>query len=427
MEPETSAIVAWIGLDWADQKHHLCLQPVGSEQVETVVLPHRPEAIHDWACQLRQRFPQGFIAVALEQSRGALLYALMGYAFFLLYPVPPRTLAEYRRAFFGSGAKDDPRDADLLLELVRCHRDRLHLWAPDDPLTRRLRLLVEERRQAVDDRTRLSNRLTTRLKEAFPQALEWVGELSRAAALKFLAHWPSLASVQQAPRATLRRFYRTHFRLASEALEQRLDQIRQARPLTSDEAVLQTAALLVPLLGRQLEELLAAIARLDTAIAELFPQHPDHELWASLPGAGAVLAPRLLVAFGSDRRRYQDAAELQQFSGVAPVTERSGKSCWVHWRWACPKFLRQSFHEFAAQSIYRSAWARAYYLQQKSRGASHHAAVRALAFKWIRILYRCWQDRTPYDEARYLRALQRRGSPLTLSLGLTPLCQEVGS
>ena len=122
------------------------------------------------------------------------------------------------------------------------------------------------------------------------------------------------------------------------------------------------------------------------------------------------------MAFGSDRQRYSDASQLLQFSGIAPVTERSGKSSWVHWRWACPKFVRQSFHEFAAQTIPRSAWAKAYYQQQLRRGCSHHAAVRALAFKWIRILYCCWKERTPYDEARYQLALQRRGSPLALAL-----------
>jgi len=204
--------------------------------------------------------------------------------------------------------------------------------------------------------------------------------------------------------------------LAPDELEQRLEQIRQARPLTSDEPVLKTSVLIVPLLAAQVKALLPSIQALDEAIADLFPRHPDHELWASLPGAGPVLAPRLLVAFGSDRQRYSDAGQLQQFSGIAPVTERSGKSSWVHWRYACPKFVRQSFHEFAAQSILRSSWAKAYYLQQRGRGCGPHAAVRALAFKWIRILYRCWKERTPYDEARYQLALKRRGSPLALAL-----------
>ena len=131
-----------------------------------------------------------------------------------------------------------------------------------------------------------------------------------------------------------------------------------------------------------------------------------------MPGAGPVFAPRLLAAFGEQRERYASAAAVQKYAGIAPVTERSGKQCWVHWRLQCPTFLRQTFVEWTAQSIPHSYWARAFYEQQRARGSSHQAALRALAFKWIRILYRCWQDRTPYDEAIYLNALKRRGSSL---------------
>ena len=135
-------------------------------------------------------------------------------------------------------------------------------------------------------------------------------------------------------------------------------------------------------------------------------------MFASLPGAGPVFSARLVAAFGEDRGRFQTAAEVQRYSGIAPVTERSGNTSWVHWRWACPHFVRQTFVEWAEKTIYYSFWAGAYYQQQRLKGASHHTAVRALAFKWIRILYRCWQSRTPYDESLYLKALQRRGSNL---------------
>ena len=139
-----------------------------------------------------------------------------------------------------------------------------------------------------------------------------------------------------------------------------------------------------------------------------------------MPGAGSILAPRLLVAFGEQRERYASAAQLQQYAGVAPVLERSGKKCWVHWRLACPTFLRQTFVEWAGSTIPRSFWASAYYHRQRAKGSSHQAAVRALAYKWIRILYRCWQTRTPYDESVYLLALKRRGSPLIAAMATTP-------
>jgi transposase len=419
METPTSnlPVVAWVGLDWADQRHEIRLQAAGSDRVESYTVEQEPEALHAWVAQLRARFPQGLIALALEQSRGAVIYALMHYDFFLLYAVAPKALARYREAFFTSGAKSDRIDADLLLELVRTHRERLRAWQPDDPLTRQLRLLTEHRRLTVGERTRLTNRLGELLKTYFPQALEWAGDLRSVAACEFLRSWATLEAVQHASRSQRRQFYRRHRRLSAEALDQLLGEIDQARPLTQDRALTEASALMTQTVVEQLRAVIAALARLDEALQELFRQHPDQELYNRLPGAGEALGPRLAAAFGLDRQRYQSAEEIQQFSGIAPVTESSGKIHWVHWRMACPKFLRQTFHEFADASRKKSLWAQAYYRQRRQQGVSHHAAVRALAYKWIRILYRCWQTRTPYDESRYLQSLRRRRSPLWLAVG----------
>jgi hypothetical protein len=162
------SIVAWVGLDWADKRQEVRLMPAGSTQSEAVQLEQKPEALQNWVAELRRRFPQGQIAIALEQSRGPVLYALMNDDFLVLYPVPPKSLAKYREAFHPSGSKSDPGDADLLLDMVRTHRDRLHAWLPDDPLTRQLRLMVEYRRKLVGDRIQITNRLTALLKQYFP-------------------------------------------------------------------------------------------------------------------------------------------------------------------------------------------------------------------------------------------------------------------
>ena len=414
---EKAEVVAWAGLDWADQRHEVRLQAVGSEQIESYTVEQKPEALHAWVAELQARFPQGRIALALEQSRGAVIYALMNYTFLCLYPVPPKGLARYRQAFFSSGAKSDASDADLLLEMVRSHRNRLRAWQPDDELTRKLRLLVEHRRETVADRTRLTNRLGALLKTYFPQALEWAGELRSLAACEFLSTWPSLEAWRAAGRSTQRKFYRRHRRLPAAELEALLDAIAQAQPLTRDRALVEASVLMTQTLVEQLRTVLAALARLDQTLEKLFDQHPDQQLFRRLPGAGDALAPRLAAGFGTDRQRYLKAEDIQQFSGIAPVTEASGKQRWVHWRRACPKFLRQTFHEFADASRKKSLWARAYYEQQRQQGASHHGAVRALAYKWIRILYRCWQSHTPYDESVYLAALRRRHSALWLAAG----------
>src|SRR5436305_928961 len=272
-QPEVQ-YAAFLAIDWADQKHVWSLQEANSSARERGEVDHMPEAVETWVAQLSQRFAGRPIAVAVEQSRGALVFLLSKYAQLHIFPVPP------------------------------------------------------------------------------------------------------------------------------------------AMPALKDRAVVQTKVAVVKVSVQLIQVLHEGIEGLNRQIQEAAEAHPDFFIFDSLPGAGAVMAPRLLAAFGSQRERYQNAVEMQTFSGIAPVTESSGKSSWVHFRFACSKFLRQSFHEWAALSITQSQWARAYYELQVRRGKKHHAAVRALAFKWIRIIYRCWKERVAYDENVYLAALAKHNSPL---------------
>ena len=407
---------AFIGLDWADQTHVLTLQEAGSDRRESSTLDQTPEALQTWTQQLRARFRGKPVAIAVEQVRGALIYALMHVDFLHIYPVNPQTLAKMREAFYPSGAKDDPADADLLLEILLTHRQHLRVWIPDDVLTRSIQLLTEGRRHLVDERTALTNQLTAALKTYFPQAVDWFGDLHAQRACAFLQRWPSLQQLKRATPTSIRKLYQRQGYRGQDKLDQLLNNIQLAQPLTDDEAVLLASAMMVQALVTQIPPLTDSIERYDQQIASLFAQHDDSTLFGSFPGAGPVLSPRLLAAFGSDRNRFEFAAEMQQLSGIAPVTEKSGKSCWIHWRLACSKFLRQTFHEFAGRSILESDWARSYYDQQRQRGKSHHAALRALAFKWIRIIFRCWKTRKPYDETIYCKSLQLRGSSLAVAL-----------
>lgn len=409
-------IAAFVGLDWADQKHVVTLQDADSDQRERFTLDQTPEALQSWIQRLRDRFAGQPVAIAVEQKRGALIYALMHVDFLRLYPVNPQTLAQFRKAFYPSGAKDDPVDADLLLEILMTHRQHLRVWVPDDELTRSIQLLTEDRRHLVDERTALTNQLTAALKMYFPQALEWFGDLHTARACAFLQRWPSLQDLQRATPSSVRKFYKAQGYRGEDKLEQLMANIKKAQPLTRDGAVLLAGSMKVQALVTQIPLLTESIQQYDQKIASLFDQHDDSTLFSSFPGAGASLAPRLLGAFGSDRGRFEFAAEMQQLAGIAPVTEKSGTGIWIHWRLACSKFLRQTFQEFAGCSILQSDWARAYYKQMKKRGKSHPAALRALAFKWIRIIFRCWKMRTPYDEAVYCKSLIQRQSPLAPEL-----------
>jgi len=411
MQTELSQFTAIIGIDWADKKHDVCIQSTESGQRQTYQVPHKADKIDEWAQSLVRRHG-GPMAVALELSKGPIVAALQKYDFFVIFPINPTTLASYRKTFKPSGAKDDPTDAELALDLLLHHPDHFQALNPQSVEMRTLMTLVEQRRRLMNDRVRITNRLRNALKQYYPQALEWFDRIDTLLFCDFIKRWPSLTQVKRARHATFQKFFHEHNMFRTALLEQRVTAIKSATPLTMDEAVIVPYRLQALTLVAQLELALESIRTYDEEIAALAPQHPDYGLFSTLPGAGPSLAPRLLVAFGEQRDRFASAAEVQKYAGIAPVTERSGQKTWIHWRWQCSTFLRQTFVEWAAQTINKSYWAGLYYYQQRAKGCSYQAAVRALAFKWIRILYRCWITRTPYDEARYLKALKDRGSPL---------------
>ncbi len=183
---------AFVGIDWSDKKHDVCLVDLSTGKREQFIIKHTPEDLDEWVTKLRARFAGHKIAVSLEQSRGPLIYALLKYDFLVLYPINPTTLAKYREAFSPSRAKDDPQDAEYLVELLIHHRDRLKPWLPDDEKTRTLQLLVEHRRRLVNDRTRISNRMTALLKAYIPQVLTWFDDIRTTLVCDFLVLWPTL-------------------------------------------------------------------------------------------------------------------------------------------------------------------------------------------------------------------------------------------
>jgi transposase len=411
MNPQLSQFTAIVGIDWADKKHDLCVQTQGSDAREFSQIPHQVDKIDEWA-QSMHRQHGGPIAVAVELSKGPIVYALQKYDFFVIYPINPTTLAKYRQAFNPSGAKDDPTDAELALDILLSHPDHFAPLNPQSVEMRMLMTLVEQRRKLMNDRIRITNRLRNALKQYYPQVLDWFDRIDTSLFCDFIQRWPTLVQVKRARTTTLEQFFHDHNMYRKPLMQRRIEAIRSAQPLTTDDAVIMPHRLQVLTLTDQLAVVLTALRRYDKEIEALAPQHPDYELFRTLPGAGPLLAPRLLVAFGEQRERFANAEEVQKYSGIAPITERSGQKHWVHWRWQCSTFLRQTFVEWAAQTINKSYWAGLFYYQQRAKGCTYQAAVRALAFKWIRILYRCWTSSTLYNETKYLKALKDRGSPL---------------
>ena len=401
----------YVGIDWANDKHDLCIQQANSDTRKFKIIKHSANTINDWIISLHKQY-KGQIAVAVELSKGPIVYALQKYKFVTIHPVNPSMLAQYRKAFSPSGAKDDPTDAELALDLMLNYPKKIKALKMESEPVRKLTYLVEQRRRLVEDRRRFSNRLINTLKQYYPHLLDWFSHRGSGMFCDFITRWPNLQKLKRARADTLRKFFHAYPGRTASCTEQRIVLINQAEPLTLDKAVIESHQLLAVALANQMLVVVEAIKVFDKEISILFHTLPDAELYKSLPGTGPCLAPRLLVAMGENRSRFTSASEIQMYSGIAPVTERSGQKCWVHWRYQCSKFVRQSFIEWAAKSVHQSYWAGLYYQQQRSKGNTHQSSVRSLAFKWIRVLYRCWKAKEPYNESKYLKALRDRNSPL---------------
>jgi transposase len=415
-----------VGLDRSDRKADLHLINTRTGESRCAVIDTSPEALWEWLLQLREQHPTARLGLCLEQPAVHLIPFLQAYEWITLYPINPITLQKYREAFVTSRAKDDTRDAQYLADLLLSHHSKLKPWAPEDDATRSVQQLVFHRRSVVDERTGLTNRLQGLLKQYYPQALHLCGdELWRPLATAFLLKWPSLQAVKKAKPTSIKTFYHLQGSRSKTLIDQRLEIIDKAVPVTDQSAVIGSFVLRIQLICRELQTVQRTVHTFDQQIAQAYHQHEDRVVFESLPGAGPTLGPRLLATMGSQRDRFDAASCLQHYTGIAPVTKKSGGSCYIHRRYLCSKFHKQSFHEYAKESILWCRWAAAYYLQQRTKGAHHHTAVRALAFKWQRVIWRCWQDRKPYDDPLYEAVLRKRNSPIVqlfdkVELGKSP-------
>ena len=178
----------------------------------------------------------------------------------------------------------------------------------------------------------MSNRLTATLKNYYPHALEWFKEKDTLIFCDFILKWPDLRSVQRARKSTLTHFFHAHHVRYGDVIDQRIESIKSAHPLTDDPGVIIPNQLLAKGLIEQLKTFMMAIDEHDLEIKQRYKGCQDQIVFDSLPRAGPVFAPRLLVAFGENRERYQSANEIQRYAGIAPVLERSGNQSWTHWR-----------------------------------------------------------------------------------------------
>lgn len=399
----------FVGVDWGDREHAVCVVDAAGRDVAVFSVPHTAEGLEAFVSSLREHGP--LEGVAVETSRHLLVQKLME-AGFVVFPVNPKVSQAWRAGWSAAAGKTDVSDARVLADGLRQHHRRMRALHPDEARTRELAMLCADENRLVAERTALVNRLRATLKEYFPAALEWFDDWTAPTAWDFVLTFPKPDVLLNASRKRLFGFLKSHRIGLSSQWQERVERRGDGVAWPADVATVAAKSRMAVAVAKQLRALEASLVEYRKRIEELFAEHPDADIFSSLPGAGPKLAPQLLSHFGSRRDNFKEARALQQLSGVVPVTEQSGARSFRRFRRACRKDFRNTMYQFALQSIRKSAWARAFYDEARRKGQSHALASRNLAAKWIKIIYRMWLEHESYDEHRYLISLEKRNSPL---------------
>jgi transposase len=421
MNPSEQTTENWLthrafgALDWASQKHNVVMVDARGKVVEDFEIEH---SALGWK-RFRERLaPYGSIPFAIETSQGAAVEQLLE-AGMEVYPINPKSAQSYRERKAPSGVKDDQLDAWSFADACRVDG---HGWRPlrsEDPLVKELRLLCRDEVSLIEQRTSFINQLRHALADYYPTALEAFEDWGSVGAWMFVQRFPTAQVLKGAGKRQWEKFLHSRRLWRTESGPQRMELFAHATELCGSVPMANAKSQLALSLISMLFALEKQLGIYRQRIEELFGRHPDHDLFGSLPGAGPKLAPRLLSEIGDDRDRFSEGPEaLQCLAGTAPVTRRSGKSKihtkpqrWpCHQRWACDKHLRHAIHLFAEQTLTRCVWAQIYYDSHRQKGRNHADALRRLGQRWLKIIFRMWVDRKPYDPMLHNQNQLKHGS-----------------
>jgi transposase len=394
------------GLDWAKNSHVLVVVDSQGNIARKFQIPDTAEG---WADLRGKVEPFGALPVAIETSEGPVVERLLE-AKLTVYPVHPKAAQRYRDRKAPSGRKDDWLDAWSLADALRTDGHTWRPLGPQDPLTHELRLVCRHEIRLIEQRTALVNQLQEALYEYYPAALEAFNDWTKPFAWAFVECFPTPKALAKKGRRRWEKFLHVQHLARPQSYQRRLEIFARARDFCGGEALTNAYSLLAVSLAKQLRVVETQLGKYRKRIRALFDQHPDHELFDSLPGAGDKLAPRLLSECGDDRERFDEAESLQCYAGTAPVSYQSGGMHRVRFRRACNKHLRAAVHLWANLSRAKCVWAQTYYQKKRDEGKSHACAVRCLGQRWLKILWKMRQTNKPYDEGLHTRNQVRHGS-----------------
>ena len=388
------------GIDWASEVHAVCVLDAAGEVVSTFTIAHTGEGIAMLVRRLGRLGDPGDVPVAIERPDGRLVDLLLE-AGHPVVPVSPNAIKTWREGEVLSGAKSDARDAQVIAEYLRLRQRRLRVATPYSGDTRALRVASRSRTDLVDMRVAATNQLSALLEAHWPGAKAVFADVESAISLDFLTRYPTPAAAAHLGEKRLAGFLVKHGYSGRRSAAELLARMRSAPAGTTSEALAEALRDAVLALTAVLRALNAAIKDLDRSVTAHLGEHPDGKIFTSLPRSGQINAAQMLAEWGDCRQAYDHPDAVAALAGVTPVTRESGKHRAVHFRWACNKRFRVAITTFADNSRHASPWAAKIYNDARQAGKDHPHATRILARAWIRVIWRCWQDGTPYDPARH--------------------------
>jgi len=406
---EQPSATYWAAIDWSDDEH-ACIVVDQERRVRAQFrVPNNCEGLAEMTSRFH-RFA-GLRGVALESHRGPLLVHLLQEGF-PVYPINPKLSHAWRKNDSVAECKSDERDGRVLAQELCTRHDTLQVFIPEDGETRKLAALCEDEQSLIQERTRLVQSIKSTLKQYFPAALEFFSDWTSPTAWAWLKRFSTPDKLAKASEHTLYKFLKGHRLGITPTWQRRVEERGKALDWPRDSELNEAYEMRVGRLAACLQTLQGQIDQYRKRIDELFLSREDAPIFSSLPGAGKKLAPRLAMVFGTRKDRYDSASPLRELTGTAPVTKASGRKTRVQFRRACRKPWRNTMHLFASSSKNYCPWAHAFYEHRRKCGDGHALALRKLADKWLKIIYRMWKEGTCYDEHRYLVELTRKQSPI---------------
>ena len=396
----------YLGVDWGDTMHAVWVCDDTGEKVAKLEVKQTPEGMSEFGRWLHERTAKGIeLWAGIEKPEGRIVDFLLDHEV-VVYPINPKAVDRYRDRIRTSRSKSDMFDAYVLSEFVRTDHAHLNALKPNSEQTQELKILTRDYQRLVRQQTRLINQLKVTLKEYYPRPLEVFGEVTTKAALDFLKTYPTPESLKKLPRKQWQQFANAHS--LNKVHPEEFWEVLRKPQLPIPAHVVRAKSRLVRVLVEQLEVTVSAVAKYREVVEHFFAAMPAAELTETLPGGkSGTTVPTLWAELGDAEGRWKSFKHLQAQAGAVPVTEQSGRSQVVHFRFACNKRLRYAVDWLAFISLRQSEWAKAYYQTQRKRGHSHHQALRALGAKWLKILFVMWRDKAPYNENYHLANIAR--------------------